>query len=62
VRAVVETGGGVGRHPVEVRDVDSRLVPVDPRDPLLPSEAAVPQIEPVSRIIPIPLILRAFKA
>ena len=34
VRAVVETGGVVGQHQVEVGDVDMRLVPVDQRDPI----------------------------
>src|SRR5262249_57163401 len=34
VRAVVETGGVVGQHQVEVGDVDVRLVPVDQRDPI----------------------------
>ena len=32
MRAVVETGGVVGQHQVEVGDVDVRLVPVDQRD------------------------------
>ena len=31
---VVETGGVVGQHQVEVGDVDVRLVPVDQRDPI----------------------------
>jgi hypothetical protein len=32
VRAVVEAGGVVGQHEVEVGNVDVRLVPVDQRD------------------------------
>src|SRR5437763_6116023 len=32
MRDVVETGGVVGQHQVEVGDVDVRLVPVDQRD------------------------------
>lgn len=34
VRLVVETGGIVGQHQVEVGDVDVRLVPVDQGDPI----------------------------
>jgi hypothetical protein len=34
MRAVVETGGVVGQHQVEVGDVDVRLVPIDQRDPI----------------------------
>jgi hypothetical protein len=34
VRAVVETGGVVGQHQVEVGPVDVPLVPVDQRDPI----------------------------
>jgi hypothetical protein len=33
VLAVLETGGVVGQHGVEVGDVHVRLVPVDQRDP-----------------------------
>src|SRR5262245_17656872 len=34
MRVLVETGGVVGQHQIEVGDVEVRRVPVDQRDPL----------------------------
>jgi hypothetical protein len=34
MRAVIEAGGVVGQHQVEIGDVNMRLVPVDQRDPI----------------------------